>query len=60
MQEYIGEYGTVEGAKEILEGKYDPNWFEHLSAVNYLIKNNLWQVVVADLVDIYLIVEELK
>eukprot|EP00957_Ditylum_brightwellii_P053866 4080807-Ditylum_brightwellii.AAC.1 len=41
LQYYIEENGTEKGAKEILEGKFDPNNFDNLPAVNYWIKNNL-------------------
>eukprot|EP00957_Ditylum_brightwellii_P132781 10124936-Ditylum_brightwellii.AAC.2 len=41
MQDCIGEYGTAEGAKEILEGTYDLNKFAHLPAMNHWIKNSL-------------------
>eukprot|EP00957_Ditylum_brightwellii_P144556 11011468-Ditylum_brightwellii.AAC.1 len=44
MQEYIGENGTGLGAKEILDGDFDPNKYENLPAVNYWIKNNLCRV----------------
>eukprot|EP00957_Ditylum_brightwellii_P145517 11079943-Ditylum_brightwellii.AAC.1 len=44
MQDYIGENRTEKGAKEILEGNFDPSKFDNLLAVNYWIKNNLKQV----------------
>eukprot|EP00957_Ditylum_brightwellii_P119984 9156799-Ditylum_brightwellii.AAC.1 len=44
LQDYIGENGTEKGVKEILEGKFNPNNFDNLPAVNYWIKNNLKQV----------------
>eukprot|EP00957_Ditylum_brightwellii_P025752 1948071-Ditylum_brightwellii.AAC.1 len=60
MQEYIGENGTELGAKEILDGDFDPNEYENLPAVNYWIKNNLRRVAAPNSVQITLSVEELK
>eukprot|EP00957_Ditylum_brightwellii_P142571 10861971-Ditylum_brightwellii.AAC.1 len=48
IQEYIGKYGTGEGAKEILAGNFDPNNFNNLPAMNYWIKNNLKQLAAAN------------
>eukprot|EP00957_Ditylum_brightwellii_P189136 14396765-Ditylum_brightwellii.AAC.1 len=57
MQDYIGENGTEQGAKEILEGHSDPNKFDSLPAVNCWIKNILKHVAVSDSVNIALTVE---
>eukprot|EP00957_Ditylum_brightwellii_P201200 15324539-Ditylum_brightwellii.AAC.4 len=45
MQQYIGEYGTAEGATDILEGKFDSNNFDNLPAVCYWVKTTCteWQ-----------------
>eukprot|EP00957_Ditylum_brightwellii_P099504 7579556-Ditylum_brightwellii.AAC.1 len=60
MQEYIRENGTGLGAKEILDGNFDPNQFDNLPAVNYWIKHNLRRTAAQDSVDINLTKEELK
>eukprot|EP00957_Ditylum_brightwellii_P040336 3052478-Ditylum_brightwellii.AAC.1 len=60
MQESIGENGTGLGAKEILDGDFDPNKYESLPAVNFWIKNNLRRVAALNSVQITLPVEELK
>eukprot|EP00957_Ditylum_brightwellii_P143569 10937809-Ditylum_brightwellii.AAC.2 len=52
IQDYIGENGMEQGAKEILEGNFDPDDFDNLPAVNYWIKNNLKHVAASDSVNI--------
>eukprot|EP00957_Ditylum_brightwellii_P197876 15074432-Ditylum_brightwellii.AAC.1 len=54
MQDYIGEFGTERGAQEILDGKFDPNQFENLPAVNYWIKHNLRRAAADDDITILL------
>eukprot|EP00957_Ditylum_brightwellii_P054939 4163596-Ditylum_brightwellii.AAC.1 len=41
MLKYIGELGKGEGVAEIPDGKFDPNQFDNLPAVNYWIKHNI-------------------
>eukprot|EP00957_Ditylum_brightwellii_P075803 5761211-Ditylum_brightwellii.AAC.1 len=60
MKECIGENGTGQGAKEILEGKFNPNKFNNLPAVNYWIKHHLRRVATPNSVPISLTVDELK
>eukprot|EP00957_Ditylum_brightwellii_P143519 10933862-Ditylum_brightwellii.AAC.1 len=37
MKNYISEYGTAEGTKDIPAGNLNPNKFDNLPAVNFLI-----------------------
>eukprot|EP00957_Ditylum_brightwellii_P004962 377912-Ditylum_brightwellii.AAC.1 len=60
MQNYTREFGTSDGAQDILDGQFDQNNFNHLPAVNYLIKHNLCRVAAANSVNIKLLVKELK
>eukprot|EP00957_Ditylum_brightwellii_P091636 6977513-Ditylum_brightwellii.AAC.1 len=48
LRDYIGEFGTEQGAQEILDGQFDPNQFENLPAVNFWIKNNLRRAAAAN------------
>eukprot|EP00957_Ditylum_brightwellii_P107137 8174143-Ditylum_brightwellii.AAC.2 len=60
MQDYIGEFGTERGAQEILDGKFDPNQFKNLQAVNFWRKDNLRRAAAANSVNIQLSVENLR
>eukprot|EP00957_Ditylum_brightwellii_P099694 7594558-Ditylum_brightwellii.AAC.1 len=60
MQDYIEENGTGLGAKEILEGNFDPNNFDSLPAVNHWIKNNLKRTTNPNSIDIALTTDELR
>eukprot|EP00957_Ditylum_brightwellii_P183601 13984575-Ditylum_brightwellii.AAC.1 len=60
MQDYIGENGTGIGAKEILDGNFDPNNFDNLPAVNHWIKYNLKRATDPNSMDIILTTDELK
>jgi hypothetical protein len=60
MKDYIGENGTGQGAKEILDGNFDPNKFNNPPAVNYWIKHHLQCVATLNSVPISLTVDKLK
>eukprot|EP00957_Ditylum_brightwellii_P207311 15352426-Ditylum_brightwellii.AAC.1 len=60
MQNYIRQFGTGTGAKEILDEKFNPTSQDNSPAVNYWINNHLWRVPAVDSIDITLKVEELK
>eukprot|EP00957_Ditylum_brightwellii_P031866 2416084-Ditylum_brightwellii.AAC.1 len=60
MQDCIGEFGSERGAQEILDGKFDPNQFKNLPAVNFWIKHNLCCAAAANSVNIQLSVDGFK
>eukprot|EP00957_Ditylum_brightwellii_P148181 11282846-Ditylum_brightwellii.AAC.1 len=45
LKKYVGDYGLVKGATEIIEGNFDPNKSENIPAVNYWLKHNICRVV---------------
>eukprot|EP00957_Ditylum_brightwellii_P114905 8762873-Ditylum_brightwellii.AAC.1 len=41
IHEYIGELGTNDRAKKIMEGNFGSDLMENIPAVNYWVKNNI-------------------
>eukprot|EP00957_Ditylum_brightwellii_P060678 4606764-Ditylum_brightwellii.AAC.1 len=52
MEEYIGEFGTDDRAKKIMEGNFDSDLMENIPAVNHWIKNNIRQVAATNYIEI--------
>eukprot|EP00957_Ditylum_brightwellii_P187143 14253492-Ditylum_brightwellii.AAC.1 len=41
IKDYLGEYGLGHRAKEILEGKFDPNIAANMPALNHWLRHNI-------------------
>eukprot|EP00957_Ditylum_brightwellii_P025308 1915101-Ditylum_brightwellii.AAC.1 len=44
IKDYLGEYGLGHGAKEILEGNFDPNIASNMPALNHWLRHNMRRV----------------
>eukprot|EP00957_Ditylum_brightwellii_P097123 7396728-Ditylum_brightwellii.AAC.1 len=44
LRNYIGEYGLGAGAKDIINGNFDPNKSENHPIINYWLKHNIRRV----------------
>eukprot|EP00957_Ditylum_brightwellii_P184443 14048483-Ditylum_brightwellii.AAC.1 len=60
MLRYIGKLGTGQGVEDILNADYNPSKFSNLLAVNYWVKQNIWQVATVGTIDISMETDELQ
>eukprot|EP00957_Ditylum_brightwellii_P015445 1162676-Ditylum_brightwellii.AAC.1 len=60
LREYIGEYGLRAGAKDIIDGNFDPNKSKNLPIVNYWLKHNIRRVAPTESIDVNITLENFK
>eukprot|EP00957_Ditylum_brightwellii_P058771 4455565-Ditylum_brightwellii.AAC.1 len=60
LKEHIGEFGTSNGAQQILDGNFDATNFDNLPAVNYWIKHHIQRKAASSTINVSLTIEEYK